>query len=206
MADSRGASFMTALANRYKNNPLVMFDLYNEPHDISDAVWLNGGQVTSGGTTWTATGMQALYNAVRSTGATNVVIASGNNWANTLPSTRLVGTNIAYGVHVYTCPNSPYGADCQPNPLDPSAMLSSWVTPSATVPVVVSEFGWPAKDEGRYVRNVISYAESHGWSGWVAFAWDGGTQGTFDLLADTGLNYEPNATGMPVLDGFGKNQ
>ena len=149
--------------------------------------------------------MQALYNAVRSTGATNVVIASGNNWANTLPSTRLVGTNIAYGVHVYTCPNSPYGADCQANPLDPSPMLSSWVTPSATVPVVISEFGWPAKNDGRYVRNVISYAEAHGWSGWVAFAWDGGTQGTFDLLADTGLNYEPNATGMPVLDGFGKS-
>jgi hypothetical protein len=203
MADHRGPTFWSSVASRYKSNPLVAFDLYNEPHDISDAVWRDGGTVTSGGTTWQAAGMQALYNAVRGAGAKNLVIASGNSWANRFPTRPLTGTNIAYGVHAYTCPTSTTGSDCLANPTDPSSLLASWVAPSATYPVVVSEFGWPAKNDGRYVRNVIAYAERHGW-GWSAFAWDGGTDGTFDLLADVG-SYQPNPTGMPVLEGLRRN-
>jgi len=204
MADRRGPAFLTALAKRYKGNPLVAFDLYNEPHDISDSVWLHGGWVTSGGTAWQATGMQTLYDAVRSAGANNVVVVSGNSWGNKLPSVRVRGTNIVYGVHAYTCPHAPFADDCRVNPLDPSSILGSWVTPSARVPVMVTEFGWPAKNDGRYNRNVIRYAEAHGW-GWQAFAWDGGTQGTFDLLADVTTHYEPNASGMPVADGLKRN-
>lgn len=204
MADSRATAFWTSVAARYRSNPLVAFDLYNEPHDISDIVWRNGGQVTSGGVTWTATGMQTMYDAVRATGATNLVLASGNSWANDFPAVPLTGTNIAYGVHAYTCPTGPTAPDCRANPLDPSSILASWVAPSKVYPVIVSEFGWPAKDDGRYVRTVIAYAEQHGW-GWSAFAWDGSTQGTFDLLADVDATYQPNATGMPVLQGFGRN-
>lgn len=204
MADSNGVAFWTSAAGRYKSNPLVAFDLYNEPHDISDSVWRDGGTVTSNGVTWQAAGMQQLYKAVRRTGATNLVVASGNNWANSFPSRPLTGSNIAYGVHAYTCPTSTTGTDCKPNPLDPSSLLGSWVTPSATYPVVVSEFGWPAKDDGRYISNVIDYAERHGW-GWSAFAWDGTTEGTFDLLADVSGSYEPSPAGMPVLQGFRKN-
>jgi endoglucanase len=50
MADEAQApTFWSQVAQRYGNpsspeyNPLVAFDLYNEPHNISDAVWLNGG-------------------------------------------------------------------------------------------------------------------------------------------------------------------
>jgi hypothetical protein len=204
MADSTAVAFWKSAAAHYKSNPLVAFDLYNEPHDITDAVWRNGGSVTSGGTTWTAVGMQSLYDAVRSTGAKNLVVVSGNSWANRYPSNPITGSNLVYGVHAYTCPNSPTGSDCLANPMDPSSLLNSWVAPSASVPVMVSEFGWPSATDGTYVRNVISFAEGHGW-GWSAFAWDGSTLGNFALLADSGPFYEPNATGMAVLDGYAKN-
>lgn len=205
MADSSALTFWKQAAARYKRNPLVAFDLYNEPHDISDAVWRNGGTVTSGGTTFQAAGMQQLYDAVRSTGSKNLVVVSGNSWANRFAG-PISGTNIVYGVHAYTCPTSPTGSDCVTNPKDPSSILGSWVAPSTTYPVMVTEFGWPAKDDGTYVHNVISFAEAHGW-GWSVFAWDGTNSGTFDLVTDAGpsATYEPNETGMPALKGFEKN-
>jgi hypothetical protein len=51
--------------------------------------------------------MQQLYDAVRATGARNLVLVSGNNWTNTPPTTLVRGSNIAYEVHGYTCPHSP---------------------------------------------------------------------------------------------------
>jgi hypothetical protein len=204
MADSRATDFWTSVAGRYQGNPLVAFDLYNEPHDISDLVWRQGGQVVSGGRSFQAVGMQTMYDAVRATGAMNLVIASGNSWGNNFPSLPLTGFNIAYGVHAYTCPTAPGAKDCRADSLNPASVFDSWVQPSKTFPVVVSEFGWPSKADGRYVRNVIAQAESHGW-GWLAFAWDGSTEGKFDLLADVNGTYQPSPSGMPVLQGLGKN-
>jgi hypothetical protein len=201
MADTRSLTFWQQVAGRFKGNPLVAFDLYNEPHDVSDTVWLSGGPVTSGGTTWTAAGMQQLHDAVRRTGATNVVVVSGNDWANRLPAKRVKGTGIVYGVHAYTCPVSVGGKDCTADPSDPSPILDTWVGASSTVPVAITEFGWPSGTDGRYVRNVIAYADRLGW-GWIAFAWDGSTHGTFNLLTDVGATHQPSATGMPVLAGL----
>ena len=106
MPDANAVTVWTTLANRYKSNPLVGFDLYNEPHDVSDAVWHSGGTVTSSGVTYQAVGMQTLYNTVRATGATNLVFASGSNWATSFPATApLTGTsNLIYAAHAYTCP------------------------------------------------------------------------------------------------------
>ena len=88
MPDAKAVTVWTTLANRYKSNPLVGFDLYNEPHDVSDTVWHSGGTVTSSGVTYQAVGMQTLYNTVRATGATNLVFASGTNWATAFPGDR----------------------------------------------------------------------------------------------------------------------
>jgi hypothetical protein len=63
--------------------PAVVFDLYNEPHDISWACWRDGC-TTSGG--WQAAGFQSLVNAVRATGATQPVLVAGNGWAGDLSS------------------------------------------------------------------------------------------------------------------------
>ncbi len=93
-------AFWKDCAAHYKDHPAVLFDLFNEPHGISWEVWRNGGFVGEAGKVdesafltaeekkknqgFESVGMQALVDAVRSTGAKNVVIAGGLQWANDL--------------------------------------------------------------------------------------------------------------------------
>ena len=134
-------------------NPLVAFDLYNEPHDISQSIWLNGGETTDTvtGVTYDAAGMQQLYDTVRAAGSTNLTFISGLNWANTPPTTLVTGPNIVYAVHYYTCPSAAPPNCTNTDPYDPTQDLSQWTTLGATEPVMVTEFGWPSQD-GWYVR------------------------------------------------------
>ena len=77
MADVNFIQFWKEVADAYKGDGRVIFELYNEPHGIGWDVWLNGGLAGK----YTAAGMQQLYDAVRGTGANNVVIAGGLDWA-----------------------------------------------------------------------------------------------------------------------------
>ena len=82
MADADHApAFWRSVATAFRYDPGVVFDLYNEPHDISWDCWLNGC-TTSGG--WQAAGMQTLVNAVRMAGATQPLLLSGVGWGNDL--------------------------------------------------------------------------------------------------------------------------
>jgi aryl-phospho-beta-D-glucosidase BglC (GH1 family) len=52
MPDERSVDFWQDLATRYKNQPNVIFGLYNEPHDVSFAVWRGGGTATDKPARW----------------------------------------------------------------------------------------------------------------------------------------------------------
>ncbi|MDQ5886315.1 MAG: endoglucanase [Patescibacteria group bacterium] len=71
------------LAPLYKNNPYVMFELFNEPvnqtGDADWAQWRNGGSTPLSNNGYDVVGHQALVTAIRATGANNVLIASGAN-------------------------------------------------------------------------------------------------------------------------------
>ena len=54
------------LAEHYKSIPNVVFGIENEPHDQSATDW--------------AAVVQAVINAIRSTGATQAILASGSDW------------------------------------------------------------------------------------------------------------------------------
>src|SRR4051812_2743774 len=206
LPDTKSVAFWQFMANRYKSNPLVAFDLYNEPHDVSDSVWRNGGTVTSGGATYTAVGMQQLYNTVRATGAANLVFASGNGWANNYPALAPLSgtTNLVWGVHAYTChaTNQP----CSSGPLgvmDPSNILGHFATIGLTQPVIITEFGFPdAQTGGEYITNAANYAASHGWAGWNVFVFDGTAVDPFDLLKDVDTLWDPEPAGMAVITGM----
>ena len=206
MADAPNSlTFWSQVAARYKNQPLVAFDLYNEPHDITEAVWRNGGTLTWKGTTYQAAGMQQMYNAVRNAGANNLVIATGMSWGNLPPNNGpLAGTNIIYGIHSYTCPQTP-PPNCTGhlNPWEGSVFLKRWVNFAKTKPVMVTEFGWPNPADGRYVESLLTYAEAHGW-GWQLFTWGASTIGRFALLSTAGpdSNYQPAPVSMPALVRF----
>lgn len=202
MADNPGSDyFWSSVAGTFKSNPLVAFDLFNEPNGISAAQWLNGGPQNG----FTAQGMQELYNDVRNAGAKNLVFVEGYNWANTPPpSGALVqGVNIVYDVHYYTCPQStPPQCAYAGNPYDPSGGLDPWITFQSQqhVPVFVGEFGWPSTGDGTYNGNVITFADGQGW-GWAAYVYDSWTGDPFDLVAaaPSAGPFEPSPSGMPVL-------
>ena len=118
------ADFWKDAAARYKDHPAVLFDLFNEPHGISWEVWQKGGFVgekkdndesaflseeeKKKNQGFDSVGMQALVDAVRSTGAKNVVIAGGIFWCNDLTGITNgfaladnSGNGIMYSWHTY---------------------------------------------------------------------------------------------------------
>lgn len=103
MPDSNSTTFWSDVANRYKNNPAVLFDLYNEPHDVSAGVWKTGGSGNFGYTP----GFQNLLTSVRATGANNICIVGGLQWAydftGLLPGSALTdtGNGVLYDGHIY---------------------------------------------------------------------------------------------------------
>jgi len=211
--------FWQSVATRYKDNPLVAFDLYNEPHDISDSVWLSGGTINDIGAVWQAAGMQQLYSGVRGAGADNLVFVSGTNWSSSPASQTVSGTNVVYAAHMYTCPHNP-PPNCTttqavgpfgivkltvpyPNPYDPTSLMNRWTTFETQHPLVITEFGWPASNDGRYNGNLIAGAEQNH-LGWIAYGWDGGTKGKFNMLLNSGPGaaYDPAPSGVPVKNGL----
>ncbi|MEZ4302666.1 MAG: cellulase family glycosylhydrolase [Polyangiaceae bacterium] len=77
--------------------------------------------------------MQSLYDAVRATGANNLVLIGGLDWAYSLqgvPAHRIQGFNIVYVTHPYNYPGK------QPGDWD-----NDWGFLTATDPVMVTEFG-----------------------------------------------------------------
>jgi len=118
------AEFWRDFASQYKNHPAVLFDLLNEPHGISWEVWKNGGHVDEPTAKdesafltadekqknqgFESIGMQAMIDAVRSTGAKNIVIAGGVFWCNDLSGITqgyaledTTGNGIVYSWHTY---------------------------------------------------------------------------------------------------------
>lgn len=115
--DDAFADFWTKTAKLFKNNPLVIFELTNEPHDLGSA------EVTWG---WTATVNKAIA-AIRATGATNLILIPGTRWSGawswTLGSAptnadlfargRIVDSanNYAFTIHQYFDVNAAGGRD-----------------------------------------------------------------------------------------------
>lgn len=159
MADANhSVRFWREVAAKYKNDPRVMFELYNEPHDISWDVWLNGGATGDG---FTAAGYQDLYDAVRQAGAHNLVIANGLNWGFDLSGAathRVRGHNVMYGTHVYDWPEK-----------QADAWDAGYGYLAASAPVMIGEFG-TMNCGVPYYQAVMDYADRKGLH-WIGWAW-----------------------------------
>jgi len=118
-------AFWKEVAEKYKNHPAVLFDIINEPHGISWDIWRNGGFVAEKkkpvdesaflsdaekkkNEGFESPGMQKLVEAIRETGARNIIIAGGTGWAYDLSGILngyaledKTGNGIMYATHVY---------------------------------------------------------------------------------------------------------
>jgi hypothetical protein len=119
-------AFWSSVAQTFRHSPAVLFDLYNEPHDISPLCQLRG--CTTPG--FAVAGTQTLLNAIRVTGATNVILVSGLALAATPPAylPHDPAHQLAVSVHVYGNASTPV-----PRP--------SWLGLSTRIPVVTTELG-----------------------------------------------------------------
>jgi hypothetical protein len=176
MPDQNSVPFWKEVAAVYKNHPAVIFDLYNEPHDVSWDIWQKGGTVadknqkTGDRKKFEAAGMQTLLDSVRATGAKNVVIVGGLDWSydlsgflkgRALPDPN--GNGVIYANHAY-----PFKGDTV------ERWLEKMEKAAKTLPLIVSEFGSdPRGGAGRtgeqWVRQVLQVLEDHQWA-WTA--WD----------------------------------
>ncbi|TWT89930.1 Endoglucanase A precursor [Pseudobythopirellula maris] len=154
MPDEGSLRFWREFATEYANHPAVLFDLYNEPHDVSWDVWRHGGEVTESlerfgsdkTQTFQAVGMQILIDAVRHTGAKNICVIGGLDWSYDLtgvidgdPLDDPTGDGVVYACHAY-----PFKGDT----VDEWAAKIS--AAARELPVIVSEFGSDSKRRGRW--------------------------------------------------------
>ena len=196
MPDQNSVTFWKDVASTYKNHPAVLFDLYNEPHDVSWDVWRKGGKVTEHDRkaatekSYEAVGMQTLLDTVRATGAKNVVIVGGLNWSYDLSGilngrqlSDPEGNGVIYANHAY-----PFKGDT----------VEKWVakmeTATKQLPVIVSEFGSDPKGGAglngeQWVHQVLQALEEHRWD-WTA--WDLHPHAGPTLVTDWG--YTPTPT------------
>jgi len=188
MPDENSLAFWKDLAPVYANHPAVLYDLYNEPHDVTWDVWLNGGEVTDrpnrrGQTpkTFKAVGMQSLLDVVRATGARNLIVVGGLDWAydfsGILDGRQLKdpnGNGVIYANHCYNNKNQ---------------AVETWIAnmekAAAVLPIIVSEFGGSyvqgrtaesgpgrrggMRGGGDWLMRVLQAIEDHRWS---YTAWD----------------------------------
>jgi hypothetical protein len=170
MPDNDSVSFWKQVATIYTGYSNVLFELFNEPHPGHWSCWAAPCAITND-TSWVSdcvctqtftyqsVGMQALVDAVRSTGAANLVLIGGMNWGYDLSQIAtypITGTNVVYDTHPY-----PY-TEKQPANWD-----ASFGNISNTYAVISAESG--EYDCGTsYMSQLLSYFDAHkiGWIGW----------------------------------------
>jgi hypothetical protein len=192
MADkSHSLDFWSSVATVFKNNNEVIFDVYNEPHDISWSCWKNGTGCQAG---YSVASMQDMINSIRSAGAANVILLAGLDYAADLSGWLSYepgdpDNNLAASFHMYG-----------KTPCDTQSCWNHTLAPLiAQVPVVATEFA------ETYDGSICSTATSDSFmqwmdghnSGYLAWVWDthGTNCGNLSLISNyNGTPLYPNGT------------
>ncbi len=187
--------FWTSVANTFKGNDAVIFDLFNEPYasraDNNNSAegwqcWETGSPCT--GISYPVAGMQQMINAVRGTGANNVLMLGGEEYSNDLtswlqyeptdPDHNLVASWHSYNFN--TCSSQ-------------SCWTSQIAPVIASVPVVAGEIG-ENDCAGTYITPLTTWLESQNTS-FLAWAWNA------DFNCSSGPGLITDYTGTPTNYG-----
>jgi endoglucanase len=195
-------AFWRSLAGRFRGVDGLIFDLYNEPNHIGWSCWLHGCRIPAYDDgygpqpPYQAVGMQALVDAVRSTGARQPLLLGGINWSLDLsgwfshaprdPRRSLIAAEHDYGGL------SPCDGSCR------AAILAV----HRRVPVLLGELGETDCRHG-YLDAMMRFADAHG-IGYLGWAWDavapGGWSCTGGPSLITAYNGTPTAFGIGLRD------
>jgi hypothetical protein len=189
MADSDHAlDFWKGVAGMFKGDTGVIFDLYNEPHDISWTCWKSGGCTDNG---WPVAGMDQMIMAVRGTGAMNIVMAGGVAYSGDLSQWLANKPNdpagqLAASFHTYNF------TGCA----DTNCWNSQVAPVAAQVPVITGELGENDCGTG-YINNYMAWADGQGIS-YLGWAWNA----DFDCGKGPALITNPYPTPTAFGAGF----
>jgi len=196
--------FWTSVANTFKGNNAVVFDLFNEPY-ASRATgstasgwtcWKNGG--TCAGISYQVAGMQSMVNAVRSTGAANVLMLGGEEYSNDL-GTPGSTSDPSILTLLPTDPDHDLAVSWHSYNFNTCSSQSCWtsqVAPvAASVPVVAGEIGENDCADS-YVDPLMTWLDSQGIS-YLPWAWNA------DFACSSGPGLITDYTGTPTAYGAG---
>ncbi len=168
LPDPESILFWRTLATRYKNEPAVLFDLFNEPHtplpNDTNPIWIpdQAGRLREAQARivtaqhwkrWAA----LLLSEIRAVNPDSLVFISGVDWGYDLRDLPLKNErNVVYSTHVY-----------------PHRRASSWDkyfgSLAAEVPVFVAEWGGEEADLA-FGTKLLTYMEAKN-LGWAAWSW-----------------------------------
>jgi endoglucanase len=185
--DAGSITLWKTLAERYRDEPAVLFDLFNEPHDPLDDDFLPihligpAGDVLEsdadfvGPEDWLPWAAR-LIAEVRQIRPEGLILVGGVDWAFDLRQVRLDVSNIVYSTHIY--PNR------KPD------VWSRALGGCGQVPVFVGEWGGTEKDL-EFGRQLASLMRQQG-LGWAAWGWVDNPQ---LVEAPRAPNYQPTQFG-----------
>jgi hypothetical protein len=209
LPDDRSDNFWTSVARAFKKDRSVIFDVFNEPYSryLTDGTlifgltwdcWRNGGCAApaSGdrqavdGRTFTALGLPALVDAIRSTGAKQPIMLGGVDYASDLRewlANRPADKQVIASFHNY-------GGHLCHNPLCWDEVIAPI---AAEAPLVTGEFG--ETDCATSPATFMDWADRHG-VGYLMWAWwvlPDVNCATLAVLADVrGTPLAPNGTAL----------
>ncbi|HEV2376611.1 MAG TPA: cellulase family glycosylhydrolase [Streptosporangiaceae bacterium] len=199
MPDRGAIRFWSSVSRAFSGNDAVIFDLFNEPFpELADQgdeaegwhCWRYGGQACVG-LGYRAAGMQSLVAAVRSTGATNVIMLGGLNWANDL--TRWLAHEPHDPLHDLAASWHSYNF----NPCDNQSCWQTQIAPViAKVPVITGELGQSGCNDS-YINSLMLWLDTESAS-YLAWTWD-----TWRDACSTGPTLITTYGGHPTPYGAG---
>jgi len=189
-------TFWSQVATAFKGNDSVILEPHNEPYPDNNSdttaawtCWRDGG--TCSGMNYQAAGMQELVNAIRATGATNVIALGGVQYSNSLsqwlaykPTDPL--NNLVASWHVYN--------------FNICAALSCWnnspAAVAARVPLVATEIGSDSCG-ATFMNSLMDWLDARG-AGYLAWTWDTWGTSCADIALISDYSGTPTTYGQIV--------
>jgi hypothetical protein len=140
------------MANRYKNQDNLLWEIFNEPHDVA---W----------TTWVPMANQLIDTILAHNPVSKVIVAGTANWCQQadIQTAKFNYNQVIYSWH-------PYSDDYGTNGQATWDKVFGYIDTSGVAPVMATEWGFTsAADSAGYGTELIDYLQLRGmsWTGWI---------------------------------------